>query len=348
MVYILELKRIFKPIYTGFNLKARMLMFIEMERMLEAGISIYNTFSHLIEQTTNREKRMVLTKMMQLVEAGSTISAGMACFPEYFTEDDVRLMEVGEEIGKIDKACKIIWQKYEKQLEIRGKVILAAWYPALISILVPLIIPIKYLVLEGLDAYLKKSVFPLIFVITGIIASYIAFRLFRVTPGIRETIDNIMLHLPFFGKINQKFAIARFASTFSMLYSGGIRLDENLALSARVSRNSILEKDIHKIIPPIMEEGQSLTSQLNRIGHFPPAVIELFSVGEETGKLDETLQKVSQYSLSEADQSLQKFLRVLPVFLFLMVAVVVCYVVVSMYLEIYSGIFEKARAISPH
>lgn len=345
MVYILELKRIIKPILTGFNMKTRLSMFMEMERMIDAGISIYNMFGHMLERSANRERTRVVKKIRDIVEAGGTISDGMSLFPEYFSEDDQRIMEVGESIGNIDKACNIIWTKYERQLAIRAKVVLASWYPAFIAVLVPLIIPIKYLILDSLEAYLARSVYPLIAVIVGLIGLFFAFRLLRVTPGIRETIDRIMLSLPFFGKLNRKFSMARFATTFAMLYSGGIRLDENLALSASISRNSLLEKDIRRIIPEIMNEGQTLTTSLDRTGQFPPQIIELFSVGEETGKLDETLHKVSQYALAEAEQSLAIFMRILPVILFLIVAAFVCYVVVSMYLDIYGGILEKARSI---
>src|SRR4030042_5076400 len=130
----------------------------------------------------------------------------MALYPEYFTEDDIRLMEVGESIGKIDKACNVIWTKYEKQLEIRSKVVLAAWYPVILVMIVPFILPIKYLILEGPEAYFQKSLYPEIAVITGLIVCFFAYRLFRVTPGIRETMDQIFFALPFFGKINRKFS----------------------------------------------------------------------------------------------------------------------------------------------
>lgn len=345
MVYILELNRILKPLFNGFNMKKRMLMFMEMERMLDAGISIYSMFTHMLERSANKERARVVKKIRDIVDAGGTISDGMTLFPEYFTEDDIRLMEVGESIGKIDKACNIIWTKYEKQLEIRSKVILAAWYPVTLALIVPFILPIKYLFLVGPEEYFRHSLYPEIAVIIGIIVFFFAYRLFRVTPGIKETIDSTILALPFFGKINRKFSTARFATTFAMLYSGGIRLDENLTLSAQVSRNALLERDVKRIIPNITERGQSLTTELDSIGHFPPQVIELLSVGEETGKLDETLQKVSQYALSEADQALQRFARILPIFLFLIVAAIIGYQVVTMYLDIYNSIFEKARSI---
>jgi type IV pilus assembly protein PilC len=347
LVYILELKRIFMPFFTGFTTKQKMIMFQEMEHMLDAGISIYNMFTHMLERSSNHQRKIVLKKFKDLVDAGSTISTGMACFPEYFSEDDIRLMEIGEETGNMDKACKIIWQKWEKMLFIKSKVVLAAWYPITLITITPMILSIKYLFLESLNSYLQHSVIPEICVITGVFIAFIAFRLFRVTPGFRDMIDQLILMLPLFGKIKKKLSISRFASTFSMLYSGGIHLGENLRLSSRISNNAALEHSIMKIIPNIIDKGQPLSQEFDKIGFFPPEVIQLIAVGEETGKFDVTLQKVSEYSMQEADRALTKFLQILPVIIFLIIATIIGYMVIKMWLDIYAGIFDKIKQV-PH
>ena len=249
MVYILELNRILMPFFNGFTMKKRMMMFMEMEQMIDAGLSTYSMFTHMMERSANKERARVVKKMRDLVDAGSTISAGMSLYPEYFSDDDVRIMEVGETIGKVDKACNIIWTKYEKQLDIKSKMVLASWYPTLLALIVPFILPIKRLFLESRESYFQHSLYPEAGVIIGMIILFFAYRLLRVTPGIKETIDMLLLTLPFFGKLNKKFSIARFATTFAMLYSG-VYSTRTLPYQQRLAK-TLFSKEILRKLSPI-------------------------------------------------------------------------------------------------
>jgi type IV pilus assembly protein PilC len=188
----------------------------------------------------------------------------------------------------------------------------------------------------GLSNWLVRLMLPM--TIGAVVGAFFLKRYYETYNG-RRVIDRLMLRLPVIGMILRKIAVARFCRTLSTLISSGVPILDGLEITARTSGNAIVEDAIMETRKSV-EGGQSLAAPLKQTDVFPPMVVQMISVGEQTGALDTMLSKIADFYEDEVDTAVANLMTLMEPILILFLGVVVGGIVISMYLPIFSLISQ--------
>jgi len=326
----------------------------QLSVLIDAELPLIQSLTILAEQTRNKYFKKVITSVKEDVEAGSTLNQAKRKFPKAFDDLYCNLIATGETSGSLDIMLQRLAEYIEKIVKLRSQVRQAMIYPSAIvtfAILVAVflmwkVIPIFASIFIELGAklpFLTQMVITLsnfiqgyiFYVFLGMIAFVFLFRYFRKTPGGREAVDRFLLRLPLFGNLLEKVAISRITRTLSTLLSGGVPMLESLKVTSTTAGNVIIESSI-MAARKLVTEGKSLTDALRESGKFPLMLIQMVSVGEATGTLDDMLSKLANFFDEEVSVAVASLLAVLEPVLLILVGGLVGSLVVSMYLPIFS------------
>jgi type IV pilus assembly protein PilC len=172
------------------------------------------------------------------------------------------------------------------------------------------------------------------FLIVFMVLGYVAFKRYYATHGGRRVVDRIILKLPILGLIMQKIAVARFCRTLSTLISSGVPILDGLEITARTAGNAIIE-DAIMAVRKAVESGLTVAQPLKESGVFPPMVVQMIGVGEQTGALDAMLSKIADFYEEEVDQAVANLLTLMEPVMILFLGVTVGGIVISMYLPLF-------------
>ncbi len=323
--------------------------------MINAGVSLVRCLDVLEQQSSNPNLKEIIRDIEKEVEGGATLSRSMAKFPRVFSELAVGLVRAGEVGGVLDETLDRLAQFTEKDMELRRKIKSAMTYPVLVLIvafgivtfLVAFILP-KFIQLF-LDLGMERSDFPaptrflmdLSHFVTGkwYIAGGIAVGLWIAVGRIKRTKtgkrywDTMMLKLPVFGSLNHKVAIARFARTLSTLLSSGVPILQAMETVAGTVANDIIS-DAILLSRASIREGDTIADPLGESKMFPPMVVQMITIGEETGQLDSMLEKVADFYEAEVDAALESLTAALEPVMIVVLGVIVGFIVISMFLPL--------------
>lgn len=341
------------------NLKELAIFTRQMSVMLSSGVPIIETLDDLSSQTSNRYFSSVLQSVRKSISQGSSLSQALSQFPKIFSSLYVALVRSGEESGNLAETLGEIAKNLEDQLEMISKTKQALSYPAFVSFFFVVVISFVFLFLiprfqkifESFGA--KLPIFTLIilkisstfvrflpFVLFFILFLFILFFLFKKTEKGRYIIDSIKLKSPVFGNIMWKIALARYARTLSTLLSGGIPIVSALEIVSKTAGNCIIEKVIQKVKNGVVKGGL-LGEEMRKYKIFPVMLSRMVSVGEETGKTEDMLNRASQFFKDEVDATLNILSSILEPILIIVLGFIVGTVVLAIYLPI----FKLAGAI---
>ena len=325
--------------------------------MVDAGLSISRTIAVLATQVENKHFAIILRHIHDDLDSGLGLSAALAKHPKVFDNLYVSMVAAGEVGGSIDLVLKSIAENLEKQVELNRKVRGAMTYPVIVVCVIAVIVTVMMVLIVPIFKKLFKSLggkLPLptqiminisntlvswrvVLVIIFVVAAVILFRRYIKTDKGRRVWDRFKMRPPIFGPITHKAGLSRFAATLSSLLSAGVPAMEALDITANASGNSIIADAVVEVKARV-REGNSFAEPMSRLDVFPSLIVQMVEVGEQTGALDEMLQRVSDFYIGEVDQTVDNLTSILEPFLVVIMGVVVGAIIISLYLPMFDYI----------
>lgn len=328
--------------------------------MLEAGLPLVQSLGILAEQQENEAMAYCLDAVREDVEAGSTLAEAMRKHPKVFDTLFVNMIAAGEAGGILDVILQRLSIFVEKIVKLKRSLISASVYPAIvitvaIGIVVCIMIfviptfaelfknmnaslPLPTRLVMGISDFMVDYIVPVLAAVTLLVIG--GQRYYATYPG-KLRIDGLILKIPIIGATIQKIIVARFSRTLGTLLSSGISILEALDITARTAGNLVIQNallDARKAV----QEGNTLVEPLKRSALFPPMVVQMVGVGEETGELDQMLQKMADFYEEQADAAIADFLTMIEPVMIVFLGGIIGGIVISMYLPIFSLIGKLA------
>jgi len=326
----------------------------QLATLVDAGLPLLRGLRVLEKQERNPTLKSIVGELALSIEGGSTFSEGLAQHPKVFNRLFVNMVKAGELGGVLEVVLNRLSEFMEKAQKIKGKVIAAMFYPvavlvvavAILMILMVKVIPAFRTVFEGmlegrsLPAFTRlvlgvSEVVKDHFVITvGVLAGLVVCHmLFIRTKFGRHVFDKIKLKMPVIGPVISKVAISRFTRTLGTLVSSGVPILQALTIVKETAGNVIISDAVNAVHESV-KEGETITAPLEGSGVFPPMVISMVDVGEQTGALPEMLLKIADNYDDEVDNAVSAMTSLLEPIMIVFLAVIVGSIVIAMFLPL--------------
>ncbi|MFN8510580.1 MAG: type II secretion system F family protein [Deinococcaceae bacterium] len=325
----------------------------QMATMLNAGVPLVQGLNIMQRQIDNPAFKNILKQVRTNVEGGVPFSEGIAQYPKVFSRLYLNLVRAGEVSGNLDSILDRISGFLEKELELRGKIKSALTYPVIVIIfallityfLLTVIVPQFANILIQLGAELPALTQFLIstsnflqnqlWILVGIIGVLVfIYRAIYKTPTGRHRIDQIKLKVPVIGNLLQKSAISTFARTFSLLLESGVNVIESLDITKGTANNAIVEEAIENCKNAVIG-GDQMANALATAPVFPPMVVSMIAIGEETGAVDNMLEKVADYYEREVDEAVEQLTAAIEPVMIIVLGTIVGLIVAGMFLPMF-------------
>jgi len=325
----------------------------QFSTMIDAGLPLVQCLNILAEQSESKNLRDVTSRIARDVESGSSLADAFGKHPRTFDDLFTNMIEVGESGGILDVVLQRLSVYIEKAAALRRKVKAAMIYPltivsvALIVVIFMLtfVIPTFASMFKNLGADLPlptKIVLWLsnfvqsyiLLILAGLAAGIYALRRYYRTEAGQMVIDALLLKLPVFGVLIRKVAVTRFTRTLGTLISSGVSILDGLEITARTAGNMVIHNAVMESRASIAG-GETIAAPLQKSKVFPPMVISMIAVGEQTGGLDEMLTKIADFYDDEVDAAVSALLSLLEPIMIVVLGVIVGGMVVAMYLPIF-------------
>lgn len=326
----------------------------QLASLIKAGVPVLRALSLIFEQTENKGLRQVAGNLEEQIRDGKMLSEAMSKFPHIFNNLYVSMVKAGEKGGVLDEALYRLAEHREREQEIRRKIQTAAAYPlfviivGIITVFVMLTfflpkltgifesmqnLPLPTKILINISTFMNKNWYWFILVFTALVAVFLGNK-----QGSKKKLffDVIKLHMPFVKDFVKNSEISKFARTLGLLFKNGISVHESLQLAADTLDNEALRSDLNQARSEILNKGSTLSASLKKINIFPAFAVNMIAVGEEGGKLEESLAEISNVYDREVEQSIKVMASLLEPILILAVGLVVGFIVFAMLLPIFS------------
>ena len=322
--------------------------------MLDAGLPLVQCLEILGEQEENRTFREIIQQVRSDVESGSNLADAMRKHPKAFDNLYVSMIAAGEAGGILDVILQRLATNIEKVVRLNAQVQSALIYPVsiiviaagVVTIILWKVIPVFAQLFAGLGGelpFLTRAVvgasnflgrfFPLI--IAAIVLIYMAIKRYHKTERGRRVIDGFLLKLPVVGMLVRKIAVARFCRTLSTLTASGVPILDGLEITAKTSGNAIVEDAIMAVRKSV-EEGKTISGPLAETKVFPPMVVQMVNVGEQTGALDQMLSKIADFYEEEVDTAVAGLMKLLEPVMIVVLGGIIGTIVTAMYMPMYA------------
>jgi type IV pilus assembly protein PilC len=328
----------------------------QFSTMINAGLPLVQAMTILAEQSDNKVLSEIMRKVVFDVESGNTVADALGKHPKAFSDLYVNMVAAGEAGGILDTILMRLATFMEKNDALVRKVKGAMIYPSVIMavagiavtvlliFVIPvfenlfssagLALPLPTRIVMGASRFLKGYWY----VVGGAIAAAVfMFKKYNATSDGRLKVDKMLLKVPVLGDVLRKSAVSRFTRTLGTLISSGVSILDGLEITAKTAGNRVVQDAIMESRSSIAG-GDTIAAPLKKSGVFPPMVISMISVGEQTGGLDEMLSKIADFYDEEVDAAVSNLLSLLEPIMIVFLGVVVGGMVVSMYLPIFDMI----------
>src|SRR5213592_1051937 len=321
--------------------------------MINAGLPLVQALDILAQQTENKRLAETTRQVVYDVESGHTLADALRKHPKAYSDLYVNMVAAGEAGGILDTILVRLAQFLEKNDAIVRKVKGAMIYPAVIisvaviaiSVLLIFVIPtfqnmfasvnldlpLPTRIVIGMSNVLKHYWWAIIAVMVGSV--FMINRYYKTAPG-RLQIDALLLRLPVLGDVIRKAAVSRFTRTLSTLISSGVSILDGLEITARTAGNMVIHNAVMESRASIAG-GETIAAPLAKSKVFPPMVISMISVGEQTGGMDEMLSKIADFYDDEVDAAVSALLSLMEPVMIVVLGVIVGGMVIAMYLPIF-------------
>jgi len=325
----------------------------QISDLLRSGLPLSRCLNVLIEQTSNEKFREVIRSLRSGVSGGSTFAEALRQQQKVFPELYVNMVHAGEVSGSLDAVMERLAEFYDKDLENRGKIISALAYPAImvivgagvVIVLLTFVIPRFTLMFDNMEMELPVLTQLLVaisnflkyywWLMIGLVGLAIfGFKKFRESPEGKIQCDTLLLKIPVVSDFLRKREISKFARTMGTLLSNGVPILTALEIVEAIMSNQLMANQIAKIRDNI-REGEKVSDRLGEGGYFPPMVVNMVAVGEETGSLEQTLVRIAETYEDETDRAMRAVTTLIEPLLILVMGAVVGFIVMAMILPIF-------------
>jgi type IV pilus assembly protein PilC len=349
----ISLQRLF-DFLSGISRENVILFTRQLSTLIHSGLPLAQALESLAWQERNQKFRIIIETIKSDIEKGKPFSEGLARYPRLFSTLYVGMIEAGEASGLLDEILTRLAQLGLQELEIRTKIRSALSYPIIlvcISILVLAFLligaipkfldifkatqaelPLATLVLLGVSQAVRQYWY---LVIAGIAAAVFLVDRFYKTQDGKVFFDRLKLKFPIFGEIYTKIIVARITRSIGSLIKSGIPLLQALEITKSMGTNSIILNALDKIQAGV-SQGKTLTELFQKSGIFPPMVVQMVSVGETTGKLDEMFSEIASFYELEIDYFLRNLSSSLEPILLLMMGVMVGFIALAVLMPVFN------------
>lgn len=326
----------------------------QLSTMVTAGLQVQEALSLLRIQSTNPAVVEMLTKISREIQGGANLATTLAKFPGQFSNTYIALIKAGESSGTLEKVLTRLADNLEKDQEFRGKVKGAMVYPAIIlttmvivfGVLMTLVVPklTELYISFGSDLPLATRIlkglsdFSVKFWWVMLILTVIFFRIFKkwVKTDIgRHTWDKFLLSLPIFGRLQQQIILVEFTRTLGMLVGAGVHILDSLNILVDSLTNVYYQEALKEITKKV-EKGFPLGLLFAQYPIFPPILAQMIKVGEETGKIDDSLMRLSVYFERESDVTVKGLTTAIEPVIMIILGVGVGFIVFAIITPIYN------------
>lgn len=336
------------------SLKDLAVMARQLATMINSGLSLLRALSILADQTESKALAKVLAQVRKDVESGVAFSTSLAKHEAVFPPLMINMVRAGEVGGFLDEVLLSVAANFEAEVKLRGKVKSAMTYPVVVLVIAILAVigmllfivpvfagmfdtlggelpaPTKFLVF--LSGILKWAIGPLV---VASIAFAVWWARHKNDRAIREKVDPFKLKLPVFGKLFTKIAISRFTRNFGTMLHAGVPLLQALDIVGETSGNLVIEKAT-RAVQESVRTGQSLTGPLSEHPVFPPMVVQMMAVGEDTGALDTMLSKVADFYDQEVEATTEQLTSLIEPLMIVVIGAIIGGMVIALYMPIFS------------
>jgi type IV pilus assembly protein PilC len=338
---------------TGVSMREVVIFTRQFATMINSGLPLVQSLSILAEQSENQKFKVIITAVLNDIQSGQTLADSMRRHPKVFTDLYVNMIAAGEAGGILDTILNRLAVFLEKNDALIRKIKGAMTYPAVMLLVVigattillwkvvPVFagifldagvqLPAPTRVVLALSAFLQSYI---VHCLGAVILLVIALRQYHKTPGGQLAIDRLMLRMPILGPLIRKSAVSRFTRTLGTLVSSGVSILDGLEITARTAGNRVVHDAVMKSRSSIAG-GATISEPLRQSGVFPPMVVQMINVGEQTGGLDEMLNKISDFYDDEVDAAVTALTSVLEPIMIVVMGVVIGGMVVAMYLPMF-------------
>lgn len=325
----------------------------QLATMIDAGLPLVQSLEVLASQQPNKRFKNILTEVREAVEAGATFAAALKRHPAVFTPLYANMVEAGEAGGLLDTILNRLAVYIEKAMTLRRKVKGALIYPStIVTVAISVVIFLLAFVIPVFEGFFQGAGVQLplptqiVMTVSRFIRRYLPAGLGLIIAGIvgirfsyktekgRRAIDRLFLWFPIFGAMLRKVAVARFTRTLGTLVASGVPILDGLDITAKTAGNKVVEEAIMKTRGSIAE-GKTIAAPLQSSGVFPPMVVQMISVGEQSGSLDSMLDKIADFYDAEVDQAVSNLTALIEPLLMVFLGVVVGGIIIAMYLPIF-------------
>lgn len=340
------------------GLKDLAIMSRQFATMVNAGLSLIRALGILAEQTESKGLTKVLKAARQDVETGESLSAALAKHPRAIPPLMVNLVRAGEVGGFLDTTLLSLARNFESEVKLRAKIKSAMTYPVVVFVLAILavvgmllfIVPIFASMFDGLGAELPALTqvlvvmseamtwFAPLLLVVGVVVAVLWGR-YGKHPRVRTVIDPWILRAPVFGPLVQKVAISRFTRNLGTMIRSGVPILQSLEIVGDASGSTVVARAAQEVQESV-RRGESLAGPLARHPVFPPMVVQMLAVGEDTGAMDTMLDKVSEFYDAEVEATTEQLTSLIEPLMIAVLGGIVGFIVIAMYLPIF-GIFNE-------
>jgi type IV pilus assembly protein PilC len=342
------------------KLKDLAIMSRQFATMINSGLSLLRALNILSEQTDNPELARVLSEVRNDVETGNALSAAMAKHPRVFPPLMINMTKAGEVGGFLDSVLLQVAENYEAEVKLRGKVKAAMTYPVVVFILAMLmcvimlvfIVPTFAKMFDSLGGELPAPTKVLIFMskqlrlfmpvlVVGLIGFMFTWKKVKHTDRVRNFVDPLKLKTPVFGQLFQKIALSRFARNLGTMMKSGVPILQSLDIVADTTGNVVLGRAVRDVQESV-RTGEALAKPLENHKVFPPMVVQMMAVGEDTGALDTMLMKISEFYDQQVEATTESLTALIEPLMIAFLGAVVGSMIVALYMPIFK-IFDLIK-----
>lgn len=336
------------------KLKDIAIMLRQMATMIGAGLSLIRALSTLTEQTENPTLRGILNTVRTDVETGLSLSAGLAKHPLVFPPLMINMVKAGETGGFLDQTLLNLAKNFEDEVKLNAKVKSAMTYPVVVLVvailasvgmllfIVPVFagifdslggdLPWATQILVDMSNFLKVAVWPLLVLV---VIAIVWWGRIKNNKSVREKVDPLKLKMPVFGALTQKIAVARFTRNLGAMLRAGVPVLQALEIVGEASGNYVVEKATQDIINNV-RRGKGLTAPLAEHPIFPPMVVQMIAIGEDTGAMDVMLEKIAEFYDAEVEATTEQLTSLIEPLMILLIGGIVGGMVIALYMPVFS------------
>ncbi len=326
-----------------------------------AGITILQSLEDMEEQTSNPAMKRAIQAIMEDLRGGSRLSDALSHHPLIFSDVYVSMVKSGEASGKLDHVLERIVAFLEWQDALASEIKRASIYPtvvlvaliALLAVLLGFVFPKILPVIQHLNVPLPlitRAVmaatdivrYDWYWILLGIASFFVLVRLTKVSEGGRYVLDLIKLRIPVIGNLVEKICLSRFSHHLGVLLRTGVDITQSLSITERVVGNSVIAQAIREAKEKVIEGG-SLWRSLQETGVFPPLLIRMIFVGESTGTVDNTMDKVTEWYDREIPATIKKLFAILEPLIIMLLAIMVLTVALAIFIPLYDAMGRVGR-----